>query len=127
MRDLFEIDSLARSRESARLVLRAIVARLTNKVAAAACGLGESHLSTALGDRASDRHLRDEHVDASLRLATDAERSSYGTARLGGYGLAPAPVAPRTVAERLAALEEQAIRRFGAAGADLVDAERGRP
>lgn len=94
---------------------------------AAACGLSESHLSTALGDRASDRYLRDEHIDAILRLATDAERAEYWTARLTAYGLKPAAVAPRTPVERLARLEELAIRRFGAAGAELVDKERSRP
>lgn len=127
MRDLFEADALTRSREAARLELRAIVGRLTGKVAAAACGLGESHLSTALGDRASDRHLRDEHVDAILRLATDAERAAYWTARLAGYGHQPTPVRPRTAVERLAALEELVIRRFGEAGAQLVDEERAKP
>lgn len=127
MRDLFECDAHSRARDSARLVLRAIVYRITGKVAAAACGLSESHLSTALGDRASDRYLRDEHIDAILRLATDAERAEYWTARLTAYGLKPAAVAPRTPVERLARLEELAIRRFGAAGAELVDEERSRP
>jgi hypothetical protein len=123
MRDLFENDSKSLARDEARAALRNIVRRLTGKVAAAATGLAESHVSKALSDEPGDRYLRDEHIDALLRLATPAEVTDYWCARMGAYGLRTEPVKPLSVEEHYARLQRRVIAEFGAAGQRLVDAE----
>lgn len=115
------------ARDAARLALRAIVRRLGGKVAEAATGLDQSHISKALSESPGDRWLREAHVDALLKLATPAERVEYFAARMRAYGYVAAPVAPRTVERRLADLEVAIIRRCGQAGIDVVDEERARP
>lgn len=127
MRDLFERDAAVRSREAARQVLRGIVARVGNATCATSCGLSPTHLSTSLGDKPGDRYLRDEHIDAILILATDAERLTYWTARMGWCGYAAGPKHVRSAEERLAALEYRVAVALGAAGADVVEQERSRP
>lgn len=114
-------------RANARAVLKQIVARLGGKVASAATGLHDSHVSKALGDSPGDRYLCDEHVDALLALATNPERVAYWTARMAPYGYVPGVVSPRTAAERLAELELRVVMACGAAGAAVVEAERSKP
>jgi hypothetical protein len=126
-RDLFENDSRAHARADALRSLRAVCCRITGKVAAAATGLSDTHISKALSDDPGDRYLHDRHVDAILALATPDEVAAYWNARLGAYGLKVSPVRPRNADERLAALEERITRKFGEAGAELIDDERSRP
>ena len=117
----------AAARDDARAAIKQIVSRIGGKVASAATGLHDSHISKALGDSPGDRYLRDEHVDALLALATNAERVAYWTARMAPYGYVPGVVAPRTAEQRLAELELRVVMACGAAGALVVEAERGRP
>lgn len=117
----------AAARDDARAVLKQIVVRLGGKVASAATGLHDSHISKALGDAPGDRHLLDKHVDALLALATNVERVTYWTARMAPYGYVPTVVSPRTPAERLAELELRVVMACGAAGAAVVEAERSKP
>ena len=127
MRDLFENDSKSIARDDARAALRAIVKRLGGKVAAAATNLADSHISKALSDEPGDRYLRDEHIDALLKLATPDERRDYFAARMRAYGLAPVPVAVRSLETRMRDLEWKVATRLGALGLSIVEEERARP
>ena len=60
-------------------------------------------------------------------LATDAERLTYWTARMGWCGYSAGPKHVRSAEERLAALEYRVAVALGAAGADVVEQERSRP
>lgn len=115
------------ARDAARAALKQIVTRIGGKVASAATGLHDSHISKALGDTPGDRYLRDEHVDALLALATAAERVAYWTARMAPYGYVPGVVKPRTLEQRIAELELRVVVACGAAGAAVVEAERSKP
>lgn len=127
-RELFStVSDAERARDDARAALKQIVARVGGKVASAATGLHDSHVSKALGDTPGDRYLRDEHVDALLALATSAERIAYWSARLRPYGYVPGVARPRTDAERLAELELRVVIACGAAGVAVVEAERSKP
>lgn len=113
-------------RRDARVVLKNIVSRVTGKVAAAATGLGEPHISKALSDKPDDRYLRDEHIDAILALATPSECADYWNARLKPYGYKTAPIEPRTWEDRARAYEDR-LYRLGEVGAAIVDDERSKP
>lgn len=121
------VADVAACRADARAVLKQIVRRIGGKVAEAATGLHDTHISKALGDTPGDRHLLDKHVDALLALATNPERVAYWTARMAPYGYVPGAVKPRTAAERLADLELRVVMACGAAGTAVVEAERSKP
>lgn len=123
MDSLYDTDSKRRARDDARVVLRAVVCRITNKVSAAATGLSEGHISKALGDKPDDRYLHDHHVDCILALATPAEIVAYWTARMGAYGLKAGPVKPLTADEHLARLRYRIAAKLGPAGAAVVEDE----
>lgn len=115
------------SREAARAVLRRIVKRLGGKVASAATGLAESHISKALSDEPGDRYLHQHHVDALLKLATSDECRDYWTARMSYCGVKPMPVCPRTLEERFRDLEWKVATRLGPPGLAIVEEERSIP
>ena len=107
---------------------KAIVRRVGGKVAAAATGLAESHLSKATSpDDPGDRHLRREHKDALLKLANPAERVAVFNARLRPFGYQVAAINPRTVERRLAELEFAIATQAGPVGLAIVEQERAKP
>jgi hypothetical protein len=111
---------------AARAVVDRVVDRIGLKVAAAAADLSPSHLRQAI-DQREGRNLDLQHHLAIMRFATDGERAEWLDAIGHLFGRKSAPIAPRTAEEKLAALEEKVQRRFGAAGAEIVDAERAAP
>ena len=114
------------SRSTSRDVLRAIVKRHGNGECAALADLDPAHLTAALAGRPG-RNLDDHHIDAILSVATEAEFNAYYAARMQPRGKRPEAISPSTVEQRMARLEWEVAKRFGATGVALVEEMRAIP
>jgi hypothetical protein len=109
-----------------RLALADIVDAVGLGIAADACGTTKAHLRQAV-DGADSRYVAIDHVMPLLMLAPAELRAKALDAWLAALGLRTAPLRQRSVAERLADLEERVLSELGTTGAKLVEDERGRP
>lgn len=109
--------------EAHRTVLRVlndVVDAVGLLVSAGACGCRTQELSDALGGRTT-RYVRIEWVLALLDIAPLDYRLKLASALLNWIGLAPKPLKPMTAQERLEMHRQETLRRFGPAGAAMLD------
>jgi len=116
-------DSLRRFRR----MLADIVDAVGLQVAADACGTTKAHLRQAVDANGEARYVAIDHVMPLLMLAPAEVRAQALDAWLAGIGLRTAPLRPRSVAERLADLEERLKEELGPLGVRMVEEERSRP
>ena len=109
-----------------RRALADIVEAVGLGIAADACGVAKAHLRQAL-DGADGRYVSIDAVMPLLMLAPAEVRARAMDAWLSAIGLRTAPLRARSVAERLADLEERLIEDLGETGKRIVEGERSRP
>lgn len=89
-------------------------------VAAGACDARRSELADALAMR-DHRYLRVEWLLAICDVASAEQRARIAAALVGWMGLSIGPQKKLKPEEKLALLEERIAKRFGPAGAELVE------
>ncbi len=92
-------------------------------VAAGACGARTSDLADALAMR-EHRYLRSEWLLAICDVASPEQRARIVSAFIDWMGLRVEAARKLKPEERLARLEERIARRFGEAGAEIVEENR---
>lgn len=101
-------------------VLRAVIARLGLKEVAFACDVSASQLADALAER-DRKGVRAEWLPVVLQLANEVEREALLSELAGGAGYVVERRVNLTPEQRIERLEALVRKRFGEAGADLVD------
>lgn len=116
-------DRVQRADDEVVRVVNDAIATVGLSVAAGACGVLSSRLKEYTSARGG-RHLPYEFAIAIGIVAGREYQRKIADAMVRAFDLKSCPIVELTPEQRLARLEERVTRRFGEAGAEIVDGNR---